>query len=93
MTQANDPNDFNREINRRFRDLSWRVERLESSQMPARSLDQAFNQIYDEMDALEDKIDGLRDEMRERFDELDQKFDILNKKFEVVMNYITGSEK
>ncbi|ACK65864.1 hypothetical protein PCC8801_1821 [Rippkaea orientalis PCC 8801] len=85
MTQANDPNEFNREINRRFRDLSWRVERLESSQMPARSLDQAFERIYDAIDALKDKLDALRDEMRERFNALAQKF-------EIVMNYITGSD-
>jgi hypothetical protein len=85
MTQANEPNDFRREINRRFRDLSWRVERLESTQMPVRSLDEAFAQVYDAIDALEDKIDALRGEMRERFNALDAKF-------EIVMNYITGQE-
>ncbi len=83
MTQANEPSDFAREINRRFRDLSCRVERLESTQMPARSLDEAFDRVYDEIDALDDKVDSFRDEMRERFDTLDAKF-------EIVMNYITG---
>jgi peptidoglycan hydrolase CwlO-like protein len=83
MTPSNDSNDFIREINRRFRDLTWRVERLESTQMPARSLDEAFDQVYNEIDALEDKVDALRDEMRERFNALDAKF-------EIVMNYITG---
>ena len=90
MTQANDPNDFIREINRRFRDLSWRVERLESTQMPARSLDEAFDRVYDEIDALEDKVDAFRDEMRGRFNSLDAKFEDLEAKFEIVMNYITG---
>ena len=90
MTQANEPSDFSREINRRFRDLSWRVERLESSQMPARSIDEAFDRVYDEIDALEDKVDALRDEMRERFNALDAKFNALDAKFEIVMNYITG---
>jgi hypothetical protein len=90
MTQANEPNDFTREINRRFRDLSWRVERLESTQMPARSIDAGFDRVYDE-------IDALRDEMRERFNTLDAKFNALDAKFntldakfEIVMKYITG---
>lgn len=85
MTQTNEPNDFRREINRRFRDLSWRVERLKSTQMPARSLDEAFERVYDEIDALEDKVDALRDEIRERFKALEAKF-------EIVMNYITGQK-
>jgi len=90
MTQANEPNEFNREINRRFRDLSWRVERLESTQMPARSIDAAFDRLYEEIDALEDKVDALRDETRERFNTLDAKINALDAKFEIVMNYITG---
>ena len=90
MTQANEPNEFNREVNRRFRDLSWRVERLESTQMPVRSIDTAFDRIYEEIDALEDKVDALRDETRERFNTLDAKINALDAKFEIVMNYITG---
>lgn len=90
MTQTNNPNDSIGEINRRLRDLSWRVERLESTQMPARSLDEAFDRVYDEIDALEDKVDALRDEMRERFKALEARFDNLEAKFEIVMNYITG---
>jgi hypothetical protein len=90
MTQANEPNEFNREINRRFRDLSWRVERLESTQMPARSIDVAFDRLYEAIDALEDKVDALRDETRERFNTLDAKINALDAKFEIVMNYITG---
>lgn len=52
MTQSSEPNDSQREINRRFRDLSWRVERLETSQMPARSLNEFFDRVYEEIDAL-----------------------------------------
>ncbi|WP_295618474.1 hypothetical protein [Chamaesiphon sp. GL140_3_metabinner_50] len=90
MTQANEPNDSQREINRRFRDLSWRVERLETSQMPARSLSESFDRVYDEIDALEgivnqrfDRLEGEVSEMRSELREIGNKFDI-------VMNYITG---
>jgi hypothetical protein len=90
MTQANEPNDSQREINRRFRDLSWRVERLETSQMPARSLSESFDRVYDEIDALEgivnqrfDRLEGEVSAMRLELREIGNKFDI-------VMNYITG---
>jgi|GEM_PF-883743 len=90
MTQANEPNDSQREINRRFRDLSWRVERLETSQMPARSLNESFDRVYDEIDALEgivnqrfDRLEGEVSAMRSELREIGNKFDI-------VMNYITG---
>ena len=90
MTQANEPNDSQREINRRFRDLSWRVERLETSQMPARSLSESFDRVYDEIDALEgivnqrfDRLEGEVIAMRSELREIGNKFDI-------VMNYITG---
>jgi hypothetical protein len=64
MTQSSEPNDSQREINRRFRDLSWRVERLETSQMPARSLNESFDRVYEEIDALEDIVN-------QRFDRLE----------------------
>lgn len=90
MTQANEPNEFNREINRRFRDLSWRVERLESTQMPVRSIDAAFDRIYEEIDVLEDKIDALENKVDALRDETRERFNALDAKFEIVMTYITG---
>jgi hypothetical protein len=95
MTQANEPNDSQREINRRFRDLSWRVERLETSQMPARSLNESFvdpwsafgNRVYDEIDALEDQMnarfDRLEIEVRDMRAEM-------NGKFDTIMRHLTG---
>jgi predicted nuclease with TOPRIM domain len=90
MTQANDPNDIIRENNRRFRDLSWRVERLESTQMPARSLNEAFDRVYE-------KIDTLKSHMNQRFDQLenevrDMKTE-LNGKIDVIMQYITRANQ
>lgn len=88
MTQANDPNDIIRENNRRFRDLSWRVERLESTQMPARSLNEAFDRVYEEIDTLEShmnqRFDQLENEVRDMKTELNGKIDI-------IMQYITGA--
>jgi hypothetical protein len=81
MTQANEPNDPQREINRRFRDLSWRVERLETSQMPARSLSESFDRVYDEIDALENivnqRFDRLEVEVKEMRAEMNGKFDTI----------------
>ncbi len=101
MTQANEPNDSIRETNRRFRDLSWRVERLETSQMPSRSLNDAFDRVYDEIDALDEKIDRrfneLDQKMERRFNELDQKmerrFDELERKFNIIMRHLTGTDE
>jgi hypothetical protein len=87
MTQANEPNDSQREINRRFRDLSWRVERLETSQMPARSLSESFDRVYEEIDALENivnqRFDRLEVEVREMRGEM-------NGKFDTIMRHLTG---
>ncbi len=90
MTQANEPNDSQRDITRRFRDLSWRVERLETSQMAARSLNESFDRVYDVIDALEgivnqrfDRLEGEVSAMRPDLREIGNKFDI-------VMSYITG---
>lgn len=96
MTQANDPNDFIREVNRRFRELSWRVERLETSQMPARSLNDGFDRVYDEIDALDEKIDRRFDEldqkMERRFGEMERRFDEVDRKFNLIMRHLTRSE-
>jgi hypothetical protein len=105
MTQANEPNDSQREINRRFRDLSWRVERLETSQMPARSLNESFvdpwsafgNRVYDEIDALEDivtqRFDRLESEIRSDSMAMNTRLDRLETdltgKIDLILSYIT----
>jgi hypothetical protein len=90
MTQANEPNDSQREINRRFRDLSWRVERLETSQMPARSLNESFDRVYDEIDALEDIVTQRFDRLESEVSEMRSELRTIGNKFDIVMTYITG---
>jgi hypothetical protein len=90
MTQANEPNDSQREINRRFRDLSWRVERPETSQMPARSLNESFDRAYDEIDALEDIVNQRFDRLEGEISEMRSELRTIGTKFDIVMNYITG---
>jgi hypothetical protein len=90
MTQANEPNDSQREINRRFRDLSWRVERLETSQMPARSLNESFDRVYDEIDALEDIVNQRFDRLESEVSEMRSELRTIGNKFDIVMTYITG---
>jgi hypothetical protein len=97
MTQANDPNDSIRENNRRFRDLSWRLERSKSTQMPARSLNEAFDRVYEEIDTLESYMNQRFDHMNQRFDQLenevrDMKTE-LNGKIDIIMQYITGADQ
>jgi hypothetical protein len=87
MTQANEPNDSQREINRRFRDLSWRVEPLETSQMPARSLDESFDRVYDEIDALEGIVNGRFDRLEVEVRDMRAE---MNGKFDTIMRHLTG---
>jgi hypothetical protein len=87
MTQANEPNDSQREINRRFRDLSWRVERLETSQMPARSLNESFDRVYDEIDALENQINARFDRLEVEVRDMRAE---MNGKFDTIMRHLTG---
>ncbi|MDJ0597534.1 MAG: hypothetical protein QNJ37_01625 [Crocosphaera sp.] len=85
MIASNDNSDFVRDTNRRLRELSWRIKRLELSQMFAISLNEAFDRVYEEIDVLENKVDNLRDEMSEGFNALDTKFELL-------MKHITGQQ-
>jgi archaellum component FlaC len=90
MTQANEPNERNQDIERQLRDLRRRTERLEYLQIPPQEFSRSFDRVYDE-------IDGLKDIVNERFDRVDEKFEQiggevrkLNRKFDIVMQYITG---
>jgi uncharacterized coiled-coil DUF342 family protein len=97
MTQANEPNDQNREIDRQLRDLRRRTERLEYLQIPPQEFSRSFDRVYDEIDGLEDIMNERFDRVNERFDRVNGRFDQLegeirelNRKFDVVMQYITG---
>jgi hypothetical protein len=83
MTQANESNDRNRDVDRQLRDLRRRTDRLEYSQIPPQEFSRSFDRVYDEIDALEDTVN-------ERFDRLESEVRELNRKFDIVMQYITG---
>jgi ubiquinone biosynthesis protein UbiJ len=87
MTQSRELNDSQREINRRFRDLSWRVERLETSQMPARSLNESFDRVYEEIDALEDTVNQRFDRLETRIDRMETD---LTGKIDLILRHVTG---
>jgi hypothetical protein len=90
MTQANEPNDQNREIDRQLRDLRRRTERLEYLQIPPQEFSRSFDRVYDEIDALEDIVNDRFDRVNDRFDQLEGEVGELNRKFDIVMQYITG---
>jgi hypothetical protein len=83
MTQAQNPDDRDRQVAREFRDLNRRVDRLEYTQVSPQEFRQAFERVYEEIDALHDEVGELRTEMNARFDSLEAKFDI-------IMRHITG---
>ncbi len=83
MTQAQEPNDRNHEINRQLRSLNRRVERLEDTQITGRELNRGFDRVYEEIDDLNDKIDDLQSEFMEFRNEVNQKLD-------TILRHITG---
>jgi ABC-type transporter Mla subunit MlaD len=90
MTQANEPDPSNLEVNRQLRSLSRRVDRLEYSLISPQEFSRAFDRVYDEFDRVYDEIDGLETGMNQRFDRLEGVIGELNRKFDVIMQYITG---
>jgi hypothetical protein len=90
MTQSNEPNDRNQEIERRMTSLNRRVDRLEYSQMSPQEFSRSFDRVYDEIDALEDIVNQRFDRVNDRFDRLENEVRELNQKFDIVMRHITG---
>ena len=87
MTQANEPNDRDRSLDRQLRGFDRRLTRLEETQLTGKEINVAFDRVYDEIDALEEQMnarfDRLESEVREMRSELNGKIDI-------IMRYITG---
>ncbi len=81
MTQAREPDDT--DLMRSIRQLDRRVSRLEDTQVTWRELNDSFNRVYDE-------IDALAENMNRRFDEQSQKLDEQNRKIDVILRHITG---
>jgi septation ring formation regulator EzrA len=79
MTQAREPGDRDREINREIRVLNRRVDRLEYSQISPQEFQQAFDRVYEEIDDLTVEVRGIKTDIGE-----------LNRKFDIIMNHITG---
>jgi predicted nucleic acid-binding Zn-ribbon protein len=90
MTQARDPNDRDRELDRELISLNRRLTRLEDSQVTGRELKESFGRVYDEIDALEAQIDRRFDSIEGRFDRLESEVRELNGKIETILRYITG---
>ncbi len=86
MTQAQEPNDRNHEINRQLRSLNRRVERLEDTQITGRELNRGFDRVYEEIDDLNDKIDDLQSEFMEFRNEINE----VNQKLDTILRHITG---
>jgi hypothetical protein len=90
MTQSNEPNDRNQDIDRHLRGLSRRVDRLEYSQISPQEFSRSFDRVYDEIDALENIVNERFDQVSSEIRELRLEIGTLNQKFDVVMQYITG---
>jgi predicted nuclease with TOPRIM domain len=90
MTQANEPNERNQDIDRQLRDLRRRTDRLEYLQISPQEFSRSFDRVYDEIDSLEDIVNGRFDRLEGEVRELNRKFDELDRKFDIVMQYITG---
>jgi HAMP domain-containing protein len=76
MTQAQNPDDRDRQIDRELRALNRRVDRLEYTQVSPQEFRQAFERVYDEIDDLKDEVREMRSE--------------LNGKIDIIMRHITG---
>ena len=93
MTNSPEQDRPDRDLRRRFRELDWRVQRLEASQMPAKSIDEAFQQVYDELDELQDKSDAMRADISTiKIDTSSMKADIarLEGKIDIILQHLTG---
>jgi uncharacterized coiled-coil DUF342 family protein len=76
MTQAQNPDDSNRQVDRELRALNRRVDRLEYTQVSPQEFRQAFERVYEEIDDLKDEVREMRSE--------------LNGKIDIIMRHITG---
>ncbi|WP_310489052.1 hypothetical protein [Chamaesiphon sp. VAR_69_metabat_338] len=66
--------------------MDWPIQRLEATQMPVKSIDEAFGQVYDELDELQDKSDAMRGDIAR----LEGKVDNIEGKIDMILQHITG---
>jgi predicted nucleic acid-binding Zn-ribbon protein len=86
MTQANEPNNYDRQ----FRHFNRRLERLEDTQVSPQEFERAFNRVYDEIDALEDQMNQRFDRLEVNVTEMRAEMREINNKFDILMRHITG---
>ncbi len=90
MTQAQEPNDRGRSLDRQLRGFERRITRLEETQVTGKELAEGFDRLYDEIDALEEQLNKRFDKIESEVGEMRSELQNLNRKFDIVMNHITG---
>jgi vacuolar-type H+-ATPase subunit I/STV1 len=83
MTQGIPPKD--RDLDRQLIGLNRRIQRLEDTQVTAAELSEAFERIYNEIDAVEAKVDEFRAEFDSFRLETNRKFDEVNSKLDTLL--------
>jgi predicted nucleic acid-binding Zn-ribbon protein len=86
MTQSQNPDDRDRQVDRELRGLNRRVDRLEYTQVSPQEFRQAFERVYEEIDDLKDEVRATN----EKIDRVSVRLDSIDAKFDVVMRHITG---
>lgn len=79
MTQANEPNEYDRQI----RYINRRVERLEDTQISPQEFSRTLNRVYEEMELIRAEIAAVNT----RLAHLDTE---LNEKIDTILRHITG---
>lgn len=85
MSQAREPDD--RDLDRTLRSFDRRLSRLEDTQVTWRELNNSFNRVYEEIDALEEQMNARFDRLE---NSVNQKFDEQNQKIDIILRHITG---
>lgn len=91
MTSAGNFSERDREIDRQFRSMDRRIQRLENTQMTPQELNGYFERVYDEIDGLEDEMNKRFEQVNRRFDAADRRFDEINGKLNTIMQHLTGT--
>jgi DNA anti-recombination protein RmuC len=86
MTNSPESNRPDRDLRQRVREMDWRIQRPKATQMPAKSIDEAFGQVYDELDELQDKSDAIGSDIAVMKTDITR----LEGKIDIILQHITG---
>jgi Mg2+ and Co2+ transporter CorA len=89
MTQASEPSDRDRSLERQLRVFDRRLTRLEETQLTGKEINLAFDRVYEEIDALEDQINARFDRLENSVAEMRAE---MNGKFDTIMRHLTGMD-